>query len=86
MDPVTGDFNNDGHADIVINSTMVSRENVIALLLGHGDGTFDESSQNYPLTGFRVTVGDLNNDGLSDLAVAGEVYWPSVLFNTTVVP
>ena len=59
------DVDADGHMDLVVGTTGV------ALMLGHGDGTFDPPVVMYPSLG-RVTVmavGDLNDDGRVDVAV-----------------
>jgi hypothetical protein len=61
------DFNGDGVLDIFVNGIRFQRAGM--LLLGNGDGTF----RNGPvLSGQfdRVVVGDFNNDGKQDLAVA----------------
>ena len=65
-----GDFNHDGHADLVATSDF---DNTVIILLGHGDGTFTPASGspmtvgNFPQT---VKIGDFNNDGLQDLVVS----------------
>jgi FG-GAP-like repeat/Bacterial Ig-like domain (group 3)/FG-GAP repeat len=67
---VVGDFNHDGNADLAATSDF---DNTVIILLGHGDGTFTPANGspitvgNYPET---VRIGDFNNDGLLDLAVA----------------
>jgi len=62
------DFNDDGNLDLLLASVGVY------LLLGYGDGTFQAGDQ-FDTTiregGARVAVGDFNNDGQPDLAVAG---------------
>ena len=68
-----GDFNNDKKADLVValagaNSQPWSE----AILLGRGDGTFDEKSR-YEIFASEprfVAVTDLNRDGNADLVVA----------------
>lgn len=55
----TGDFNNDGNADIVLAGGG-------GLLLGHGDGTFTISPIADLGSGAPV-VGDFNNDGNADI-------------------
>ncbi len=65
-----GDFNQDGNADLVETS---EGDNTVIILLGHGDGTFTPATGspisvgNFPEA---VRIGDFNNDGLLDLAVA----------------
>jgi len=71
---VTADFNGDGKLDLAV----TSRQKVVSILLGNGDGTF-QSPVNYT-TGvlnninspIEITaVGDLNADGHKDLIVVG---------------
>src|ERR1700733_4573693 len=65
-----GDFNHDGNADLVATSGY---DNTVIVLLGHGDGTFSPANGspitvgNFPEA---VKIGDFNEDGLQDLAVA----------------
>lgn len=64
----TGDFNGDGHPDIV---TANSGSNNVSVLLGNGDGTFVRQvtygAGNGPNA---VAVGDFDGDGHLDLVVA----------------
>ena len=78
----TGDFNGDGHTDLVVadegNAT-------ISVFLGNGDGTFrqrtDYAVGNSPVW---VSTGDFNGDGVLDLAVANKTDGTvSVLFGNT---
>ncbi len=83
---VAGDFNGDGKYDLALTSTPLgsSPGNLVSLLLGNGDGTFGA----YTLFGagylsYSAAVGDFNNDGAVDLAVAnGGSNTVSVLLNT----
>lgn len=74
----TGDFNEDGNADLV---TGLSGPGDVSVLLGQGDGSFAEELR-VPTgvdvsTGSQVVkIGDWNLDGHQDLAVSGLVpYW-----------
>lgn len=69
-----GDFNGDGKLDIAVvqqegnDNSLTGR---LTLLLGNGDGTFREGKTYVTGSqGSSVAVGDVNNDGKLDLAVA----------------
>ncbi len=73
-----GDFNGDGHADLVTVSNHAPA--TASVLLGRGDGTFGArvdyaagASDSFPSS---VAVGDFNRDGHPDLAVA-EYFTPT---------
>ena len=67
-----GDFNGDGVEDLVTADSDPSDLSVnVSVLLGNGDGTF-QNAVNFA-AGFgphAVAVGDFNGDGLEDLATA----------------
>ena len=70
----TGDFNNDGKADIVITNyetTAPTAGNTVTVVPGNGDGTF-QTALNYTVgtNPIGVVVADFNGDGNLDLAVA----------------
>ena len=66
----SGDLNNDGYADLV---TANTGDNTVSVLMnnGGGTGTF-AASKSYPVgkQPFQVAIGDLNGDGIPDLAVS----------------
>jgi hypothetical protein len=68
-----GDFNSDGHLDIVV-SYEGSIPGTLSILFGNGDGTF-QVAQNYTFDAgdysyVQVVAGDFNGDGHLDLAVS----------------
>lgn len=69
---VTNDFNSDGNEDLaIVNQTT----NNVAILLGHGDGTFSEATSSPVSSGngpVAIAAGDLNRDTKPDLAVVNQ--------------
>src|ERR1700722_5246796 len=63
-----GDFNGDGHMDVVTGNDDTA--NTVSVLLGKGDGTF-VTHVDYPVGGgvTGIAVGDFNGDGKLDIAV-----------------
>lgn len=71
-----GDFNGDGHLDLVVANNGINvaggwLPGTVSVLLGNGDGTFRAHVDYATATGpSSIAVGDLNGDGRLDLAVA----------------
>lgn len=64
------DLNRDGRGDLVLGLGVVP---LVKVMLGTGDGTFQTPST-FPTLGdtWSITAGDLNNDGVPDVVVAGQ--------------
>ena len=68
---VAGDFNGDGNLDLAV-ADQTSANSAVAILLGNGDGTFQApvSFSTGATSAAFLAVGDFNEDGAADLAVA----------------
>ena len=80
-DVVSGDVNGDGYADlVVVNDSLNSPNGTVSVLLNKGDGsgTF-LPAVNYTVgrLPYQVAIGDLNGDGIPDLAVTN--FGPSTI-------
>ncbi len=67
LDLATGDFNGDGHTDVLIANSSVDG---LTLFLGQGDGSFVAEPAIYTASGYAgatsVVTGDFNGDGKLD--------------------
>jgi hypothetical protein len=62
----TADFNNDGHADVIV--WQGYPDTIISVFFGDGRGRFSPAVQTaVPLTFFEGVIGELNGDGIVDL-------------------
>jgi hypothetical protein len=70
---IAGDFNNDGHVDLVSANTPiigVSGPSTLSVFLGDGKGNFSRKDINLTFVPFGLIAADFNKDGNLDLAVA----------------
>ncbi len=72
-DGATADLNGDGFPDIVgVSASANGSLGRVDVLLGKGDGTFNPVLQTaVNIAATRISVGDLNDDGVPDLVVTG---------------
>jgi hypothetical protein len=63
-----GDFDGDGLVDLVVSSISNDASDIVSVLLGRGDGTFEDAVA-YPVGGMPgfVAVADVNMDGHPDV-------------------
>jgi len=65
---VTADFNRDGKVDIAFSSRTFNDD--VSVMLGNGDGSFQSAvTATSSFLVFTFAVGDLNRDGVPDLAI-----------------
>lgn len=72
---MTGDFNGDGHPDLIATNQTADNPNSAHILFGNGDGTFGSptlatsTAGNVPVNSLLTptTVADINQDGKQDL-------------------
>jgi hypothetical protein len=67
-----GDFNHDGKPDVVVGRNNNFIIGNIAVLLGNGDGTF-QNSANFTAGG-SLAVGDFNHDGIQDFVALPDLF------------
>src|SRR5262249_48803043 len=77
----TGDFNHDNILDLAVtNSVRFADNNYVSVLLGKGDGTFQDPKliliEGHGTSG--IVVGDLNRDGYDDIAVTNNYFSNSI--------
>jgi hypothetical protein len=77
-----GDLNGDGNLDLVVANSGSGTKSV-SVLLGNGAGGFGPATNSELGTGpISVAIGDLNDDGIPDLAAARRTNVVSVLLGT----
>ncbi len=66
-----GDLNGDGNLDIAVTSASLPGASTVTILLGDGAGGFTISTFSVNDGPASNMIGDLNNDGIPDIVVAG---------------
>lgn len=79
MSPVTGDFNQDGFADLAVCNMFTDS---LSVLINRGDATF-EAPVSYGTIHdlLSITAGDFNQDGILDLAGCSVGYRQGVVIH-----
>jgi len=87
---LAANLNGDAHLDLVVSHLFCGagcNPNVITVLLGRGDGTFEDPLIIETSASQAIAVGDLNDDGLDDIVVATSNIFSNgglnILLNTT---
>jgi hypothetical protein len=86
---LVGDFNGDGLADLALTGGHIPSSgapwNTIPVAFSNGNGTFrvtNDAVSGFPVyatqTSTKPVVGDFNNDGLDDIALAGGPGWNTI--------
>jgi alpha-D-ribose 1-methylphosphonate 5-triphosphate synthase subunit PhnH len=75
-----GNLLGNGKLDLVMTGSS-SNGNINALLTGNGDGTFNPVPINFSPGGNALAVGDMNNDGITDVVVVNPMGSVNVLLS-----